>query len=322
MRIKDTTIQTMNRLGKARIPFVFILDFQGQNNIVLPLNDINPQEILYQFDGVTNSQNPNKQISIELIPDAISYQQYLEQFEKVMQQIKIGNSYLTNLTIATPVSINCSLKDVFYQAKAKYKLYLKDQFTCFSPEIFVQIKDNTIYSFPMKGTIDANVPNASEVLQNDPKEKAEHYTIVDLIRNDLSIVGKNTKVDRFAYLDKIQTSKGAILQMSSQISADLSENWQDKIGDIFNSLLPAGSITGSPKIKTLEIIKQSENYSRNFYTGVCGIFTGTCIDSGVMIRFIEQNNNEFVYKSGGGITFSSIPEKEYQEIQQKIYIPV
>ncbi|MHC5202431.1 aminodeoxychorismate synthase component I [Myroides sp. LJL119] len=322
MRIKDTTIQTMNRLGKARIPFVFILDFNGQNNIVLPLEDIDPNWILYDFQGKTNSQKYTSSKVAQIKPEMISFENYQHKFNKVMQEIQLGNSYLTNLTICTPIQLNCQLVDVFYQAKAKYKVYLKDNFTCFSPEIFIQIKNNRIFSFPMKGTIDARIDNASQILLNDPKEMAEHYTIVDLIRNDLNIVGTQTKVDRFAYLDKIQTSKGPILQMSSQISADLPNTWNQNIGDIFQDLLPGGSITGSPKIKTLEIIEKSEAYNRNYYTGICGIFDGNTLDSGVMIRFIEQEQQQFFYKSGGGITALSIAQKEYQEIQQKIYIPI
>ncbi|MHC5309607.1 aminodeoxychorismate synthase component I [Myroides sp. LJL116] len=321
MSIKDTTIHKMNELGKARIPFIFILDYKGQNNIVLPLDEVNADEILFDFQGVTNKKVTKSALTPSLKAYPLSFESYKEKFDKIKDQLKLGNSYLTNLTIQTPIDLKGSLLDVYSQTKARYKVYLKENFTCFSPETFIQIHQNTMECFPMKGTIDATIENAQEILLNDPKEKAEHYTIVDLIRNDLSIVGQNTKVESFAYLDLISTSKGPILQMSSKISTQLQENWQQNIGDIFNALLPAGSITGSPKQKTQEIIQDVEQYDRDFYTGVCGIFNGETLDSGVMIRFIQQNKEQFYYKSGGGITLDSQCDKEYQELLQKIYIP-
>jgi len=93
------------------------------------------------------------------------------------------------------------------------------------------------------------------------------------------------------------------------------------MGDILLSLLPAGSISGAPKIKTLEIIKEVESYRRGFFTGVFGYFDGEQLDSAVMIRFIEQNPNQLIYKSGGGITIDSNVSLEYQEMLEKVYLP-
>ena len=86
-------------------------------------------------------------------------------------------------------------------------------------------------------------------------------------------------------------------------------------------MLPAGSISGAPKTKTVSIIKEAENYERGFYTGVFGVFDGANIDSAVAIRFIEQKNGEFWYKSGGGITHQSNVKEEYIELLKKIYVP-
>jgi para-aminobenzoate synthetase component 1 len=86
-------------------------------------------------------------------------------------------------------------------------------------------------------------------------------------------------------------------------------------------LLPAGSISGAPKEKTVEIIKQTETYKRGYYTGICGIFDGQNLDSGVMIRFIEKQGSQYYFKSGGGITVNSIAEEEYHEMIQKVYLP-
>ncbi len=87
-------------------------------------------------------------------------------------------------------------------------------------------------------------------------------------------------------------------------------------------MLPAGSISGAPKKKTLEVIAEAEQYTRGYYTGVFGIFDGENIDSGVMIRFLEQGPDGLIYKSGGGITAMSNIHEEYQELTDKIYVPL
>jgi len=86
--------------------------------------------------------------------------------------------------------------------------------------------------------------------------------------------------------------------------------------------LPAGSVTGAPKEKTVQTILEAENYNRGFYTGVFGYFDGETTDVAVSIRFIENVNNKLFYKSGGGITALSKPEEEYFEMLKKIYVPV
>ena len=174
----------------------------------------------------------------------------------------------------------------------------------------------------MKGTIDANYPDAKTTLLSSKKEVAEHHTIVDLIRNDLSMVAKNVRVERFQYIDHIRTNNRELLQMSSEISGELPADYHEHLGDIIFKLLPAGSISGAPKPKTIEIIKQAEQYDRGYFTGVFGIFDGKDIDSGVMIRFIEKTKDGYVYKSGGGITSQSDCKQEYQELINKIYVPV
>jgi para-aminobenzoate synthetase component I len=215
-----------------------------------------------------------------------------------------------------------SLEEIFQISSAPYKIYLKDKFVCFSPETFVKIRDAKIYSYPMKGTIDAGIENADQIILTDSKEIAEHNTIVDLIRNDMSLVAENVVVEKFRYLSHIQTNNKNLWQVSSEISGDLPKNYTENIGDILFALLPAGSISGAPKKKTLEIIEKTEQYERGFYTGVFGIFDGKNLDSCVLIRFIENQNGQLIYKSGGGITFMSEAEKEYDEMLKKVYVPV
>jgi para-aminobenzoate synthetase component 1 len=224
--------------------------------------------------------------------------------------------------VKTPVILQASLQELFYLSQAKYKLWMDDQFLVFSPETFIQIQNGKIYSHPMKGTIDASYPNARQVILNDRKEEAEHTTIVDLIRNDLSQVATHVRVNRFRYIEELKTSKKNLLQVSSEIVGDLPVNYRSMLGDILVKLLPAGSVSGAPKQKTLEIIQTAEGEKRGYYTGVVGYFDGHDLDSGVMIRFIEKEHGTFFYRSGGGITTQSIVAAEYQETIDKVYVPV
>ena len=174
----------------------------------------------------------------------------------------------------------------------------------------------------MKGTIDASLPGAAVSLLSDSKELAEHNTIVDLIRNDLSMVATGVRVKRFRYLEEIQTNQKHLLQASSEITGILSADWPAHLGDIIRTLLPAGSISGAPKKKTLEIIREAETGSRGFYTGVFGIFDGQKLDSAVMIRYIEQQQGRYYFRSGGGITVNSNAISEYHELIDKVYVPI
>jgi len=185
----------------------------------------------------------------------------------------------------------------------------------------VRIDKGRVFSHPMKGTIDASVENAEETILNDYKEKAEHCTIVDLIRNDISRIATRVKVNRFRYIDRVETNEGAILQVSSEIEGTLPGDYLENLGTLFFELLPAGSVSGAPKEATVAIIREAEQEPRGFYTGVAGYFDGTGLDSCVLIRYIEQTEGGFYFRSGGGITVNSECEKEYAEAVRKIYLP-
>ena len=113
-----------------------------------------------------------------------------------------------------------------------------------------------------------------------------------------------------------------MLQTSSVIRGICPADWNKNIGSIFDKILPAGSITGAPKQRTCEIIKEAETHERGYYTGVCCLYDGESIDSFVMIRMIVRREGKFYYKSGGGITSFSQCDKEYNEVIQKVYVPV
>ncbi|MFH0865102.1 MAG: aminodeoxychorismate synthase component I, partial [Bacteroidota bacterium] len=224
----------MNEFGKNKIPFLFIIDFRCSSPVILPLPEINSNKILYEINGFTNASQQtfeNTKISINKSP--VVYSIFLTAFENVQKHLHYGNSYLVNLTFETPIKTNLTLKEIFSVSKAKYKLLYKDEFVVFSPEIFVKInKEGIISSFPMKGTIDATIENAEEKILNDKKVYAEHCTIVDLIRNDLSMVASKVYVKRFRYIDRLETSEKPLLQVSSEICGQLSGAYNEKIGTI------------------------------------------------------------------------------------------
>lgn len=315
----DRAIELMNEYGRIKKPFLFIIDFEKLKPIVLPVSQLKENDI---FFSINDNTDPKFQYELIFKKYPIDYDVYKNAFEYVSNQIANGYSYLTNLTFPTRIDTNLTLQQIFKYSNAKYKLLVGDKFVVFSPECFIKIAGGIISSYPMKGTIDASIPNAEQVILNDEKELAEHYTIVDLIRNDLSIVASDVSVEKFRYIEKITTNDKSLLQVSSKITGRVGENFNEHLGDIIFAMLPAGSISGAPKKKTVEIIKEAEKNKRGYYTGVFGYYDGEMLDSAVMIRFIENTSDGMFYRSGGGITFMSNSEIEYNELIDKVYVPV
>ena len=315
----------MNDMGAQGLPFVFLIDFSGDSCLVLSPEEIDSEVLCFDFGGYTNSfperytEVPRK---LKFEKDPVSYEAYLSAYNKVLSHILEGNSFLVNLTFESEIKTNYNLKELYKHSQAKYKVLWDEKMVFFSPETFVKINNGKIRSFPMKGTIDASIPHAKEEILRNDKETAEHATIVDLIRNDLAMVADDVTVSRFRYIDKIITHEKELFQVSSDVTGTLPIDFKASLGDILFALLPAGSITGAPKPKTTSIIREIEPHDRGFYTGICGYFDGQNLDSGVMIRFIEKRGHRLFFKSGGGITCNSLPESEYQEYIDKIYVPI
>jgi len=309
--------EQLNFYGEKKEPFFFIINYNKTDYEVIPLKNL-PDTIQYQI----NNEPKDTKHSSKLEKQYIDFNEYKKKFTLLKENIRQGNTYLSNLTAQTKIKSELTLNQIFQKANAKFKLNYKNKFVCFSPERFCEIKGNQIYTYPMKGTIDAKIPNAKEIILKDKKELAEHTMIVDLLRNDLSIVSKKVKVENFRYCENIKAGDKELIQVSSKISGELENNWNKRIGDIITSLLPAGSITGAPKRKTVQILDEIEKYDRGYFTGIFGIYDGEKLDSSVMIRFLEQDKEgNYTYKSGGGITSDSQVDKEYQEMCDKVYIP-
>lgn len=313
----------MDELSLQKVPYFFVIDFLSENVEIYQEKEIEKSGLIIDFQDFSNVKtvrNLNKKVEWKSFPE--TQESFKIGFDKVQKNIRLGNSYLVNYTRKTKIETNLTLEEIFYHSNAKYKVFYKDFFVFFSPETFVKIIDGKILTYPMKGTIDASIENAAEILKNDKKEKAEHYTVVDLLRNDLSMVADEVKVDQFQHIDFIKTQQKDLYAMSSEISGTVKPEFSGRIGSIMKKLLPAGSILGAPKPKTLEIILDAEGYDRGYYTGVCGWFDGQNVDSCVMIRFIEKEGDQLYFKSGGGITHMSKLEDEYQEMKNKIYVPI
>ena len=320
---KELIKEKLNKFGFGKEPFLFVLSYDLSKFYIEKLSNL-PSTIKFELNFKEHQKTKTVQENkLEKIP--LSFKEYKKKFDILQNEIKEGNSYLLNLTAKTKIKTALSLENIYKNTQARFKLRFQNQnenFVCFSPERFVEIKKNKISTYPMKGTIDSSIINAQARILGDIKEMAEHTMVVDLLRNDLGIVGSKVRVDMFRYVEKINAGNKKLFQVSSKISANLQNNWHENIGDILTSLLPAGSITGTPKKKTIEILNKVEEYDRGFYTGIFGFFDGENLDSSVMIRFIEiDKKGELFYKSGGGITCDSNVELEYQELLDKIYLP-
>lgn len=311
----------MNRCGSARIPFLFAVDYEMRQGFVVEY-PLAQNDVLWSVDGVGNAcemEVENRGHYFRKRP--VSESEYGRMFDVARRGLLRGDSFLLNLTVATEVETDYSLEEIFALSCARYRLLVPGKFVCFSPESFVRISDGCISSFPMKGTISADVPDAENVILCDYKESAEHNTIVDLIRNDLNRVSTGVHVRRFRYVDRLHTSNGDILQVSSEVTGSLPDDYHGVIGDIIFDMLPAGSISGAPKESTVDIIRRAESGPRGFYTGVFGYYDGCGVNTAVMIRYIECVDGRMLFRSGGGITVNSSCHDEYNEVLQKVYLP-
>jgi para-aminobenzoate synthetase component I len=320
---QEETKAKINDFARKGAPFLFVINSSMTQAIVCSPEEASHDGIFFNFNGITNFEaaiDDLPEMTFELFPPG--FEIYEKAFRKVESHIRRGDTYLLNLTFPTKLRTNLTLEQIYTLSNASYKLLFGDQFVVFSPEIFIRIQDYRIKGFPMKGTIDAAIPDAEKIILKDKKEFYEHNTIVDLIRNDLAMVATGIRVNRFRYIERLHTNRKDLLQVSSEISGILPFNFLSHLGDIIFTLLPAGSVTGAPKEKTAQIIRDTEPSDRGFYTGICGYFDGNSLDSAVMIRFIENTQNGMTFRSGGGITALSNANDEFRELIDKVYVPV
>lgn len=313
--------EQINQLYCKRTPFFFVINYEKTEGYLVE-EPLTQSELFFQFPNGGNKSVAAVEksvINFEVIPNEPG--DYHKKFENLQGYFRRNELTLANLTDRTEIKTNLTLEDIFSLSESLYQVYIPNRFVCFSPERFVKIVDGTISTNPMKGTIDATLPRAAEMILEDEKEQAEHLATVTLLCEELAEVANRVHVSRFRYIDRLQTNRKDLLQVSSEIVGDLKEEYKQHIGDAIFSLLPGSSIAGEPKQKALAVLREIEGVERGYYCGIAGYFDGELLDSAVLIRFIEQDNEQFYFRSGGGVTAKSIFEKEYQEILNKVYLP-
>lgn len=263
-----------------------------------------------------------------LVNSTIDCETYARDISKIKEQIAFGNTYEVNYTYDWEVKTDVGgfelYKSILPRQKTAYNAYIKNKYEeilSFSPELFFELDGNKIKTKPMKGTIKRGETESDdlkniEFLRNDIKNRAENVMIVDLLRNDLGKIAKTgtVKVNKLFEIEIHQT----LHQMTSEISAELEENMT--LFDIFNAIFPCGSITGAPKISTMQIIDSIEQGSRGVYCGAIGLITPQKTVFSVPIRILRKTAEQksFFCRVGGAIVWDSTPEEEWEETKTKI----
>ena len=253
-----------------------------------------------------------------------------ENYEKAIAQIhhhlRQGDTYQVNYTVQLKQDLSANPFAIYnrmvVEQEAGYNAYVEhDEMAVISmsPELFFEQNNRELTTRPMKGTTQRGVTDQEDLaqaswLEQDPKNRSENMMIVDLLRNDLNRISEvgSEHVERLCQVEQYST----VWQMTSTIKSQLRPDVD--LVEIFRSLFPCGSITGAPKIATMEIIKDLEPQPRGVYCGTIALLlpNGRRIFN-VAIRTIQLHKGQAIYGVGGGITWDSTWESEYHEVHQK-----
>ena len=253
--------------------------------------------------------------------------QYLDDLKKIRHYLVEGDTYQVNYTVKGKFRFSGSLESfiekLIFNQSAKYSTIINnvgEYIISLSPELFFEQKGKKIRSQPMKGTIRRGFNQFSDEqaiteLKNSEKNQAENVMIVDLIRNDFGRICKYGSISAPTIFD-IEKYE-SLYQMVSTVQGNLRK--KNKMKGIIESIFPCGSVTGAPKIRTMEIINEIEKEERNIYTGSIGLITPKEIKMNVAIRTIklDKNSGEGVIGLGSGIVWDSDHNKEYEEVLLK-----
>lgn len=271
----------------------------------------------------------NSPQKVNLILEAmIDYKTYKKAIQQIKKEIACGNTYQVNYTYDYKIKTNADgfelYKSILPRQTTPYNAYIKNKYEeilSFSPELFFELENNKIKTKPMKGTIKRGEnPEEDEknieFLKKDIKNRAENVMIVDLLRNDLGKIAKTGTV-KVEKLFEVETHN-TVHQMTSEISAELNE--ETTLYDIFEAIFPCGSVTGAPKINTMEIIDKLEIGKRNVYCGAIGLISSEKTVFFVPIRILQKKNKDdfFTCRVGGAIVWDSTPKDEWEETLTKI----
>ncbi len=295
---------------------------------VLPKGRRTPLMVMGVFDGPSDAPPRDRRAltngPIFGVRATWSFEDYRERFDKVHRHLRHGDCYQANLTFPVEAKWTGEPLAAFDALAARQAVKygaLVDLggpvILSRSPELFFDIdEEGWIETHPMKGTAPRGKTQEEDeelkrFLANDPKNQAENRMIVDLLRNDISLISEVGTLD-VPELFSIE-SFATVHQMVSKVRARLLPGLS--IRDIFAALFPCGSITGAPKIRAMEILRELETAPRNAYCGAIGwIAPGGRMRFNVAIRTITLfPDGEAVYNVGGGVVFDSTAEEEYAE---------
>ena len=280
-------------------------------------------------DSVETSPIPLTYEEVDL-PSKWQEETSAENYEKAISQIhhhlRQGDTYQVNYTVQLKQDLSVNPFAIYnrmvVEQEAGYNAYVEhDEMAVISmsPELFFEQNDRELTTRPMKGTTQRGVTDQEDLaqaswLEQDPKNRSENMMIVDLLRNDMNRISEvgSEHVERLCQVEQYST----VWQMTSTIKSQLRPD-VDLVA-IFRSLFPCGSITGAPKIATMDIIKDLEPQPRGVYCGTIGLLlpNGRRIFN-VAIRTIQLYKGQAIYGVGGGITWDSTWESEYREVHQK-----
>ncbi|HOW52024.1 MAG TPA: anthranilate synthase component I family protein [bacterium] len=247
--------------------------------------------------------------------------QYLAAIRKILGYIRAGDVYQVNYAYPISIESDIDTASLFMQYVQKnpvdfaaYGNYDDIEFLSLSPECFFTLYENVVKSYPIKGTIGRSADPEQDIrlrkqLQSSEKDLAELSMIVDLIRNDIGKVALpgSVKVKQHASLETFHTLYHLYSVVQGTVDPD------DRAG-LLTALFPGGSITGTPKVRAMEIISELEPYRRGLYTGSIGwAGYGRDMAFNIAIRTIQKTGNLLYYCAGGGIVADSDPELEYEE---------
>lgn len=261
-----------------------------------------------------------------LVSSNFEKEEYKKAIEDMKKYIIEGDIYVANLTQRLDIKSRRQPYEVYSRLRinnpapfAAYMNYGDFQIICASPERFLRMKNRKVVTRPIKGTRKRGDTPGEDLalkrkLENSIKDRSELLMIVDLKRNDLNRVCNpgSVKVDELFTVESYATVHHLVSSISGILSDDLTAI------DLLNATFPGGSVTGAPKIRAMEIIEELEHGNRGLYTGCIGYISlnGDC-DFNIVIRTAIYHNGIYSLGVGGGITFESDLESEYEETLQK-----
>jgi para-aminobenzoate synthetase / 4-amino-4-deoxychorismate lyase len=256
---------------------------------------------------------------------AISREEYCAKVEEIRELIADGEIYQINFTDRLKFGFSGGPWDLFATLCAEhptpYPAFVNtgmEQVLSHSPELFFRVQDDQIRVQPMKGTAPRGLTAEQDrqramELQQSEKERAENVMIVDLMRSDLGRICKTGSVQTKKLFET--TRFPSLWQMTSTIEGELSPGWT--FDNVIRALFPSGSVTGAPKIRAMEHIARLETARRGIYTGAIGFIAKGRVQFNVAIRTSVLRAHEGVMGVGSGITYDSVPDREWEECAWK-----